>query len=322
MAAPETNTYQTYQAKGLREDVSDIISNISPEVTPYTSNIRKGEAHNTFHEVLQDSLAAADTTNAQIEGFVVGHTAAVPAVRVGNYTQIVSKDVIVSRSNERARKYGRASEEAYQKAKRSAELKRDVEAICLKNGAAIAGDSATARQTAGLGAWIKTNTVFESAGADPVYTTIPAVARTDGTADAFEEADIKEAMREAYQQGGRPTMLLVGPFNKQAASAFTGVAANRNNASANSPGPTSIIGAADVYVSDFGNLSIVPSLFQRGRDAFLIDPELCSVDWFDPYSMEKLAKTGDAERWLLVGEFAHMVRNEAGIAGIYDLTTS
>lgn len=320
MANPETNTYQTYQAKGLREDVSNIISNISPEVTPYTSNIGSGEASNTFHEVLQDSLAAADTTNAQIEGFVVGHTAAVPAVRVGNYTQIVSKDVIVSRSNERARKYGRASEEAYQKAKKSAELKRDVEAICLANVGAVAGDSSTARKTAGLGAWIKTNTVFESAGADPVYTTIPTVARTDGTADAFEEADIKEAMREAYSQGGRPTMLLVGPFNKQAASAFTGIAPSRFNVQGNAP--SSIIGSADVYVSDFGNLSIVPSLFQRGRDAFLIDPELCSIDWFDPYSMEKLAKTGDAERWLLVGEFAHMVKNEAGIAGIFDLTTS
>jgi hypothetical protein len=320
MAAPETNTYQTYQAKGIKEDVSDIISRISPEDTPYTSNIGKGKARNTFHEVLQDALAAADTTNAQIEGFVVTHGAAVPVVRVGNYTQIVSKEVIVSGTLEAVDKYGRDSEEAFQKAKKSAELKRDVEAICLKNGAAIAGDSVTARQTAGLGAWIKSNTVFESAGADPVYTTIPTVARTDGTADAFEEIDIKEAMREAYAAGGKPTMMLLGPFNKDAFATFTGVATKTFYQSA--VAETKIIGAADVYVSSFGTLAVVPSLFQRGRDAYLIDKSLCSIDWLRPYFSEKLAKTGDADRWMIVGEFAHMVKNEAGIAGIYDLTTS
>lgn len=320
MAAPETNTYQTYQAKAGKEDVSDIISRISPEDTPYTSNVGSGKARNTFHEVLQDSLTAADTTNAQIEGFVVTHAAAVPVVRVGNYTQIVAKDVIVAGSLEVQDKYGRSSEEAYQKAKKSAELKRDVEAICLANVGAVAGDSATARKTAGLGAWIKSNTVFESAGADPVYTNVPVVARTDGTADAFEEVDIKEAMREAYANGGKPKMMLLGPFNKDAFATFTGVATKTFYQSA--VAETKIIGAADVYVSSFGNLAVVPSLFQRGRDGFLIDPELCEISWYRPYFMEKLAKTGDAERWMIAGEFANTVKNEAGIAGIYDLTTS
>lgn len=320
MAAPETNTYQTYSAKGGKEDVSDIISNISPEDTPYISNIGSGKARNTFHEVLQDALAAADTTNAQVEGFVVTHTAAVPVSRVGNYTQIVAKDVIVSGSLEVQDKYGRASEEAYQKAKKSAELKRDVEAICLANVGAVAGDSTTARKTAGLPAWIKSNTVFESAGADPVYSNIPTVARTDGTADAFEEADIKEAMRETAINGGHPKMLLVGPFNKDAFGTFTGVATKTFYQS--SVAQTKIIGAADVYVSSFGTLAVVPSLFQRGRDAFLIDPALCELSWYRSYTMEKLAKTGDAERWMIVGEFAHTVKNEAGIAGIFDLSTS
>ncbi|HKW13323.1 MAG TPA: DUF5309 family protein [Candidatus Krumholzibacteria bacterium] len=320
MAAPETNTYQTYQAKGGKEDVSDIISRISPEDTPYTSNVGSGKARNTFHEVLQDSLRAADTTNAQIEGFVVSHTARAPVARVGNYTQIIAGDVIVSGSLEVQDKYGRDSEMAFQKAKIGAELKRDAEAICLRNGGAVAGDSATARQTAGLPAWIKSNTVFESAGADPVYTNIPTAARTDGTADAFEEVDIKEGMREAYTNGGKPKMLLVGPFNKDAFGTFTGVATKTFYQSA--VAETKIIGAADVYVSSFGNLAVVPSLFQRGRDAFGIDPELCELSWYRPYFFKPLGDTGDADRGVIIGEFANTVKNEAGIFGIYDLTTS
>lgn len=320
MAAPLTNTYQTYDARGLKEDVSDIITNISPEDTPYMSNIGRGKARNTFHEWLQDSLAAAADDNAQVEGFEADNDAPTPAVRIGNYCQIGAKVVSVSGSLEAADKYGRSSEEAYQKAKVSAELKRDIESSLLANNAAVAGTSTTARVTAGLPAFLKTNTVFESAGSDPVYTNIPTDARNDGTQDAFAEADIKEAMREAWAEGGKPTMLLVGSFNKQAASTFDGVATKTFYQSA--VAATKIIGAADVYVSDFGTLTIVPSRFQRGRDAFLIDPEYASVDYFRPFEMEKLAKSGDAERWLLTVEYCHKVHQEAAHAGIYDLTTS
>jgi len=320
MAAPETNTYQTYQAKGGKEDVSDIISRISPEDTPYTSNVGSGKARNTFHEVLQDSLAAADTTNAQVEGFVVAHTAAVPVLRVGNYTQIVQKDVIVSGSLEVQDKYGRASEMAYQKAKKGAELKRDVEAICLKNGAAIPGDGTgtLARQTAGLGAWLKTNTAEGAGGADPVYSNVPIVARTDGTQAAFTEAMIKAVMLSAVQQGGKPRLLMLGPGNKQVFSTFTGVATKTFYQSAVEQ--TKIIGAADVYVSDFGTLAATVNLFQRNRDAFLIDPELHEISWYRPYFFKPLADTGDADRGVIIGEFANTVKNEAGSGAAYDLT--
>lgn len=320
MANPETNTYQTYQTRGNKEDVSDVITRISPEDTPYMSNIGKGKAFNTFHEWQVDELAAASSENAQIEGFVVSHTAATPTTRIGNYTQLAVKDVIVSRTNQNVAKYGRSNEEAYQKAKVSAELKRDIEMSLLANNAAVAGNSTTARETAGLPAFLKTNTVFESAGSDPVWDNIPTDARNDGSADAFEEADIKEAMREAWTEGGKPTMLLVGAFNKQAASTFDGVATKTFFQSA--VAATKIIGAADVYVSDFGTLTIVPSRFQRGRDAFLVDPEYASVDYLQNFEMEPLAKTGHADRWMLTVEYCHKVHNEKAHAGIYDLTTS
>lgn len=318
MANPETNTYQVYQSKGNKEDVSDIISNISPEDTPYVSNIGSGKARFTFHEVLQDSLASASTTNAQIEGFVVSHTAQVPVARVGNYTQIVAKDVIVSGTNDAVDKYGRGEESSYLKAKMSAELKRDVEAICLANQAATPGDSVTARTTAGLPAWIKTNTVKGTgAAADPVYTNIPSSTRTDGTTAAFAEADIKAAQKAAYTNGGKPRLLLVSAAAKQWFSSFSGVATKTFYQSAVEQ--TKIIGAADVYVGDFGTLAVVPELFGRDRDVYLIDPELCELSWLRPYFQQGLAITGDqSERTLIAGEFAHTVKNEKGIAGIFD----
>lgn len=318
MAAPETNTYQTYATKGNKEDVSDIISNISPEDTPYVSNIGSGKARFTFHEVLQDSLASASTTNAQVEGFVVSHTAQVPVQRVGNYTQIVAKDVIVSGTNDAVDKYGRAEESSYLKAKMSAELKRDVEAICLANQAADPGDSVTARKTAGLPAWIKTNTVKGTgAAADPVYTNIPSSTRTDGTTAAFAEADIKAAQKSAYTNGGKPRLLLLSAAAKQWFSSFSGVATKTFYQSAVEQ--TKIIGAADVYVGDFGTLAVVPELFGRDRDVFMIDPELCELSWLRPYFQQGLAITGDqSERTLIAGEFAHTVKNEKGIAGIFD----
>ena len=318
-AAPETNTYQTYQTKANKEDVSDIISNISPENTPYVSNIGSGKARFTFHEVLQDSLASASTANAQIEGFVVApHTAQSPVRRIGNYTQIVAKDVIVSGTNDAVDKYGRGEESSYLKAKMSAELKRDVEAICLANQAATPGDSATARTTAGLPAWIKTNTVKGTgAAADPVYTNIPSSTRTDGTTAAFAEADIKSAQKSAFTNGGKPRLLLVSAAAKQWFSTFSGVATKTFYTSAVEA--TKIIGAADVYVGDFGNLAVVPELFGRDRDVFMIDPELCELSWLRPYFQQPLAITGDqSERTMIAGEFAHTVKNEAGIAGIFD----
>ena len=312
------NTFQTYGAKGIREELSDVIANISPEETPFQSNIRSESVSNAFFEWQTDSLAATSTTAVLSGDDVATFDATAATVRLGNYTHIRRRTVIVEDRLEFVDKAGRDSEIAYQVAKRGRELKRDIEAVLLDNNARVAGDSTTPPETAGLPAWLVTNTSFGAApGADP--TGDGTDARTDGVQRAFTEDMVKDMMQSAYIAGGNPSILMTGPYNKTVASGFAGIAETRVAAT---DSPTTIIGAADVYVSDFGNLMMVPNRFQRERDAFLLDPEYAAVCYLRPIQQVELAKTGDAEKRMLIVEMGLKVDNEAAHAGIFDLNTS
>jgi hypothetical protein len=315
------NTFLTFDAKGLREDLTDVIYNISPEDTPFVSNAAKGTCKQTLHEWQQDSLAAA-AANAQLEGDdVASFTAVVASVRVGNYTQISRKTLILSGTEEVVDKAGRKSELAYQLAKRGAELKRDIEFTCLSNVAGVAGNSTTARTAATMGAFIKTNTDFGAGGVDPTWTAgVPTPARTDGTQRSITEALFKVVAKEVWVSGGNPRMVLAGPFNKSEISGFAGVATKTFYQSAVKA--TAIIGAADIYVSDFGTYSIVPSRFGRDRDCWFIDPDYVSINYLRPMQTMQLAKTGDADKRMLLTEWTLKVGNEAAHGGLFDLDLS
>lgn len=316
-----TNTYSRYDAKGIREDLANVIYNISPEDTPFTSNIGRGTASNTIFEWQVDELAAAVDNNAVVEGDdVSSFTAAVATDRLANYTQISRKDVLVSGSLEKLDKAGRRSEIAYQLSKRGAELKRDIEAATLANTAAVAGSMpSTARRSAGLPAFLRTNTNRGVGGANPTVSNgLVNAAATDGTTRAFTEAMLKDVIQKVWTEGGTPKMLMVGPGNKVVASGFAGIAASRFNL--DTPKATAIIGAADIYVSDFGQISIVPNRFQRNRDAFVLDPEYAELCWLRPISQVELAKTGDAEKRMLIGEWGLKIKQQKAIGVIADLT--
>lgn len=322
----KANTFTSYDAKGIREDLSNVIYNISPEETPFMNNIGRGTAKNTYYEWQTDALAAATTANAYMSGDdidSVGLSAVVPTVRVGNYVQISRKTVIVSGTEEAVDKAGRKKEMAYQLAKMSAELKRDMESICLANQGAVAGNTSTARKTGALAAWVKTNTniaVSGTPGVDPVYTTTPTDVRTDGTQRAFTEAILKDVMQQVWTEGGDVSMLMVGPVNKQRVSGFAGIAEVRYDVKGNKP--TTIIGAADIYVSDFGNISVVPNRFQRERDAWFIDPEQASLVFLRQFHTIELAKTGDAEKRAILVEWGLKVNTEKAHGLAADLTTT
>jgi hypothetical protein len=313
-----TNTFTHFDAKGIRESLSDVIANISPEETPFQSNVGSKSVSNTYFEWQKDSLAAADTT-ARISGDDVSSFDSTSATtRVGNYTQILRRTVIVADNLEAVDKAGRDSEMAYQVAKRGKELKRDIEAVLTANNARVAGGTGTAPETAGLGAWVATNDNFGTGGASP--TGDGSNGRTDGTQRAFTEAQLKSVMSSVWTAGGNPTVLMVGAFNKQKVSGFAGIAAQRYMAPAD--GPTTIIGAADVYLSDFGQLSVVPNRFQRARDAWVLDTEYAAVCNLRPIQKVDLAKTGDASKAMLIWEGGLKVANEAAHGLIADLTTS
>lgn len=319
-----SGTYTRYGAVGLRESLADVIYNISPEDTPFISMAGRGSAKQTLEEWQTDSLAAVDTGNAHLEGDEAAFSTPAPTVRVGNYTQISRKTAIVSDTLETVDKAGRRSEMAYQIAKRGAELKRDQEAILTGNQAADAGGTATARKLASLGAWVKTNVDFNTSdGGNPTYVSgVPSAARTDGTQRAFSETILKNVIQSAWDEGAKPRVLMVGAFNKGQISGFSGIASRSFDLSNVDPKPTAIIASADVYVSDFGTFRVVPNRFQRARDAWLIDPELVEVLYLRPHSTKKLAKTGDAEKRLIITEYTLKVKQEAGLGLAADLTTA
>jgi hypothetical protein len=316
-----TNTFTTFDAKGIREDLSNIITNIAPEETPYMSNVGRESISNSLFEWQTDTLASA-AANKQLEGDDVTSFDSVTAtVRLQNYAQISRKTIVLSATEETVNKAGRRSELAYQIAKRSAELKRDQEFSMLNGAVAAAGNTTTARGTASLQAFIKTNYDMQTNGANPTYTTVPTGARSDGNVRTFTETILKNVIQQVWTSGGTPKILMTGPVNKQRVSGFSGIASARYNLNGGDR-PATIIGAADIYVSDFGQVQVVPNRFQRERDAFVIDPDYAKVTMLRPYQQVELAKTGDAEKRMLIVEWGHKVlaENAHGIAA--DLVTS
>ena len=316
------NTFTSFSAKGIRESLANVIANISPEETPLQSNIGSKKVSNTFFEWQTDSLNAVSTT-AILDGDDVGtFDVTNPTVRLGNYTTIRRRTVIIADNLENQDKAGRANEMAYQVAQRGKELKRDVEAVLSQNQARVAGNTTLARETAGLGAWIATNTNKSTGlgvnGVDP--TGDGTDARTDGTQRAFTEGMLKDVMQKAWTSGGNPSVLMVGPYNKTVVSGFAGIAAQRYMAPSDSP--TTIIGAADVYMSDFGSISVVANRFTRERDGWLLDPEYASVTYLRPIVKKDLAKTGDASKAMLLCEFGLEMTQEAAHGLVADLTTA
>ena len=313
-------TYQTYTAIGMREDLSDVIYNISPTDTPFMSSIGKTKATAVYHEWQTDSLAAASLSNYAVEGATASDATMSPTTRVGNRTQIAQKTIKISGTLQAVDKAGRKSEKAYNLAKASSEIKRDMETSLLSNQVASNGDSSTARKLGGLQAWLATNGDFGTSGVAGASGT---TARTDGTNRTFTEDILKTVIKEVYASGGNPKVLMVNPAHKQLVSAFAGIAAQRFMAPANTP--TTIVAAADVYLSDFGTVSVVPNRFMTstnscGETAFVLDPDMAAVAYLRPFQTNELAVTGDNESTQLLAEYTLEVKNEAAHGIIADIT--
>ena len=313
MAQP-SETFDTYDSIGEREDLSDVIYNISPTDTPFLSSAAKTQATAVLHEWQTDSLASAVTSNAVIEGDEATADAVAATTRLSNSSQILDKVVTITGTQEAVDKAGRASEIAYQVAKKAKELKRDLESSLTSNNAEVTGGSGTARQLGGLGSWVATNDVFGSGGASGG---LGNTARTNGTQRAFTEAQLKSVIKSVWNSGGNPQIIMVGPFNKQKLSGFTGNS-TRFDAGADATLYTSV----DVYASDFGQTQVIPNRFSRDREAWVLDMDFWGVAFLRDFTMHELAKTGDTEKRQLLVECTLESRNEAASGMIADLTTS
>lgn len=311
------NTNETYSVSTIREDLQDALISISPTETPFMSSIGRRNVNNTYFEWPVVELASPSSSNRVIEGEAApGNDAPTNATRLGNYTQISDKVVEVSDTAEAVNGAGDAQSLAKQIAYKLKELKRDMETMLLANVASNAGASGTARATAGLPAFLTTNVARGTGGANGTLSGgAPNAAATDGTLRALTEAMLKTVIASCWDNGAEPSVVLCGSAVKQKiSSTFTGAATRYRDIS-----DKKIVAAVDLYVSDFGELQIVPTRFQRARDVFVLDPSYARVAYLQTTKQTELARTGHSERRLISVEYGLQVDTQKAHGVIADI---
>jgi hypothetical protein len=329
------NTFDTFDAAGNKEDLANLISMITPEETPFFSMIKEDTAKAVKTEWQTDTLATPSLTNYRVQADTYSYNTVTPTARVGNYTQIMMKEFIIGETQEAVDHAGRASERAYQKAKKGQELKTDIEATLLSNQASVAGDASTPTKMGAFRAWLASNDSMGTNGASGGYNSTTGVvdASTTGTLRTFTKTLLDDTLQSAYTSGGNPTVLMLSPYAKRVFSTFmsdSNVAAQRTMAPKSSA--TTIIGAADAYLSDWGLIDTVPNRQMArvgatiARNAFVIDPSKVRKSWLRKIQEDKdVAKTSDGLPCVLKCELTLKVDNEAAhgvVADIYGMTAT
>ena len=316
MAQP-SNTFDSYDAVGIREDLENVIYDISPEETPFYSSSKKVKASNTYHEWQTDALRAS-TTNAHIEGDATTAEARVATTRLGNYTQIFKNAVVIPDTDKGLDKAGRASEMAYQTLKIAKEQKLDIEKALFDNNARVAGDATTARELAGTETWF-TSTIQNRGTGGAHAAGTGADARTDGTQTAFTQAKFDAIMQNCWEKGGKPDSVYLSAYLMNLALAFTG---NNNQRSSVQAGDKKVIKSLDVYVTPWGTIEFIPSRENRGRTVHVMQDDMWAVAVLRGTKNVELAKTGDNSTRQVVTELTLVAKNEKSSGLGVDFSTS
>jgi len=324
MAQP-ANTFSSYDSVGNREDLDDVIWDVSPNETPALSMFTKNNASAINHEWQTDRLTPANAGLATIEGDDATTRNVTPTTRLGNFTQIVEDTIRVTTTQEEINKAGRGSELNYQLVRSGLYLKTSMEAIILANQAKVGGTDILARRLAGVPTWLVSNTNSPAGtgatGANP-DTNRPAAAdgtaaRTDEAAAnqrAFDEVDLRAVVRKAWDNGGNPNLGLVGSLTKDTFAGFNG-----NSTKFKDVEDRRIFNAADIYESNFGQLAVVPDRFLRQRDALALQTDMWAISFLHGMRQQDLAITGLSKRRQIYVEFTLEARNEAASGGVFDL---
>ena len=316
MAQP-SNTFDSYDANGIREDLENVIYNISPEETPFYSSLKKVSASNTYHEWQTDTLRAS-ADNKHIEGDDTTASAMTATSRLGNYTQIFKNAVTIPDTDEGLDKAGRSAEMAYQTLKIAKEQKLDIEKALFANNARVVGSATAARELAGAPSWMTTNiTNTGTSGSDA--TGDGTDARTDGTQTAFTQADFDSAMQSIWENGGRPDSVYLSAYQMNIALGFTG---NNNQRSAVQAGDKKVVKSLDVYVTPWGTVEFTPTRENAGRDVFIMQNDMWSCAALRPTKNTALAKTGDSTKRQVLTELTLVCKNEKASGMVVDCSTS
>jgi len=321
MAVP-TNTYTRYTAStNVREDLADFIASKDPEKTPIISSAGRGKAAQTLHEWSRDALRAPNANNAAIDGDDATASAKTPPDRIGNYCQIFQDTVQVSGRAEKVDKAGMKSVLAYQKAKMYKELMRDMEKATVSSNVAVLGSGAAAAKMAGLGVLLYTNANHGAGGSTVAHTSgVATVAPTAGTPRTLNEDIYKYTLQTTYTASGDvPKAAYFSPAHKVYASMFGGIANIRSEVKGSNQ--ATIVGAADVYVSDFGAISHVPHyMMAGGTNVYGLDLSEIKVAYLRPFQSTPLAKTGDSMKEQLLVDATLVVEAEKACFKIADLS--
>lgn len=312
-----TNTYSVGTAGGNREDLEDSIWNLYADESWAITNLDTVEAEGTNHEWLLDNLAAA-AANIQLEGDDDTFTTLVSPTRVNNYLQNFKKTFIVSGTQEKVKKAGRSKEAARESIKKMREMKNDIEYTLVRNQGSSAGGAATGRALASMESWItqQTRTTTTADGSTTVgFSGGVVVAPTSGaTTAAMTEAALKTALSSAWAEGGNPSVILVGSAQKNVIDAFAGIATRFVDV--NKTSQATITGSANLYVTSYGTHKVVLHRHVRSSVVLCLDPDYWALAYLRRPFMEKMAKTGDADKYAIRAELTLVCRNHKANAKV------
>ena len=294
----------------LREDLQDIIYDISPMETWFMTRASRLTAKSTLHEWLTDSLGSASATNAALEGDAFSAQARALPSRLKNYTQISLKNFEVTGTAQQVDNAGMRELMAYHTARAAKELKRDMESAMLQNNAPTAGSTVSARVSASVENWIYTDNHIKT-GQSASTTAAPvsgiAQAVTDGTATAFTKATLDAGLAQAWSCGGEVDTIAVGSTLYTTISDFSSIATRFRDVASRQQ--AQIIGAADVYVSPYGSHNIMLSRWCRTDTVLGLDMKTWGVAYLRPFKQIEIAKIGDAERRTLLAEWTLVAKS-------------
>ena len=315
MALP-ADTLSTFASIGNREDLSDIIYDVSPTETPFLSAIPKTKATGTKHEWQVHSLTAASGTNKVLEGDAATTDAATTTTRVYNYRQISDKVARITGTQEAINKAGRRSEMAFQMEARMKELKRDVETRLLGNYASVAGGTGTEPECAGLQAWVKTN--IDKASDATASAGNGTDIHTDGTARALQESQVEASLAVDWSNGGNQTVRILNSFQKRKCASFSGSSTKTSNGDIKK-----VVNSVDIYIDPLGTeVRLVPCRQCPTDVIYFVDTEYAKFAPLRDFKTWDLAKDGDSERKQILVEYTLEVCNEKAHAAVYDLSAS
>lgn len=346
MAVP-TNAYQRAEITHALEEIRDVIDDVSPWLTPFYTNAPKTSIENTHYEWHTDALSAASnpyaasflpaggTNNAWVDGEAFTAIAIPPTVRLSNHCQIQRKDIMVTRRARRINKAGQRDELARQVTRKGLELRRDMEATLLANQIAVADtgnlDGTAPPKLAGLPVYITGARANRGVGGadstDPLNGTD---AKDDGTIRALTESGILGVVQAIYQESQEvPNVILLDTKSKKNLSTYlfsssARIATQYQDQGASPRGGVTVVGAVDVYVSDYATLDIVPDRFitertAGGFDCFIYNTDYAECAAFDAMSTDVAAKRADSDDRMVIVDHTLCVRNPKAIGTFADI---